>query len=145
MKEDKGIKNFLECLSDFLGDPEGLTDDELLTELKEQGIDVKQLEKRVKEIVREQSKERRLAWLRNTREKRAHLEKILDSKQIAGAFDIKGKIKEILKGSYGKEAFSFAEAYFRKKETLSEKDLQTLLEDMEHLNLLEELENKKDR
>lgn len=43
-------KRFIECFIDFLSDPEGLTQDEILTELKYNEIDVSQLQKRVTEL-----------------------------------------------------------------------------------------------
>jgi len=53
----------------------------------------------------------------------------------------------ILKGTYGQGALSYAEAYFPKKSTVSEKDLESLIGDLEDLNLLEEpgTKEKKDK
>jgi len=131
-------KRFIDCFSDFTSDTEHLTKEELLAELQEEGIDITHLEKRVAEIVIKGSAERRLAWQRKARERREEIEKILESKQPAKvAQDLMLKIKDILKGSYGQGALSHAEAYFRKKESLSEKDLESLIEDLEDLNLLE--------
>jgi predicted transcriptional regulator len=145
MNNEKNRKRFMECLSDFMSDPENLTEEELLAELEEGGIDTGRLESRVVEIVRKGSAERRLAWLSKARERREEIEKILASSQITkGTQDLKKKIKEILKGSYGQAALSYAEAYFRKKESFSEKDLESLIEDLEHLNLLEGLSKKED-
>lgn len=145
MEQEKDRKSFMECFSDFISEPENLTQEELLTELQEEGIDTVQLDKRVTEIVRKGSAERRLAWQRMARERREEIEKILGSKQPAkGTQDLMTKIKGILKGSYGQGALSYAEAYFRKKESLSEKDLESLVEDLEHLNLLEGLSKKED-
>lgn len=144
MKDGKNRKSFIECFFNFLSDPENLTQEEIRSELKNQGIDTDKLEKRVEEIVRKGSEERRLAWLKKARKRRAEIEKILDSKQIAaGSKDLKNKIKEILEGRYGQAAFSFAESYFRKKESLSEEDLKSLIEDIERLELLKE-QNKKE-
>jgi len=145
MEEKRGRKSFIECLSDFISDPDNLTHEELLAKLKEEGIDFAQLEKRVGEIVRKGVAERRLGWQRKARERQEEIEKILEFKQPAkAAQDLMMKIKEILKGSYGQGALSYAETYFRKKESLSEKDLESLIEDLEHLNLLEELNKKED-
>ena len=145
MKERRDRKSFIECFSDFISDPGNLTQEELLAELQEEGIDTAQLEKRVAEIVRKGSAERRLSWQRKARERREEIEKILDSKQPAKvAQDLMSKIREILKGNYGQGALSYAEAYFRKKESLSEKDLESLIEDLEHLNLLEGVSKEED-
>jgi len=145
MKDEKNRKSFIECFSDFMGDPEGLTREELVAALEEQGIDTAQLEKRGAEVVRRGSAERRLAWLKQAREKRAEIEKILDSKQIVrGALDLKNKIKEVLRGTCGPQALSYAEARFRKKEDLTETDMETLLQDLEDLNLLKQLNEQKE-
>ncbi len=145
MEERMKQKSFLECFSDFIGEPDNLTQEELLAELQERGIDFARLEKRVGEIVKKGLAERRLAWQRKARERREEIEKILESKQsVKMPQDLMTKIRKILKGSYGQGALSYAEAYFRKKESLSAKDLESLIEDLEHLNVLEELGNEED-
>jgi len=138
-------KSFIDCFSDFISEPDDLTQEELLAELREEGIDFVQLEKRVAGIVGKGLAERRLSWQRKARERREEIEKILESKgPVKVPKDLMTKIKEILKGSYGQGALSYAEAYFRKKESLSEKDLESLIEDLEHLNLLEEMGKEED-
>ncbi len=145
MRDGKNRKSFMECFYDFMGDPENLNPEEIRAELKDLGVDTDQLEMRVAEIVKKGSQKRRLAWLKSVREKRIKIGKIFESKKIAGGSqDLKTKIKKILKGSYGKAAQSYAEAYFRKIESLSKKDLESLAEDIENLNLLEEL-NKEEK
>jgi hydrogenase maturation factor HypE len=135
----------IECFSNFISEPDDLTEEELLAELQEEGIDLAQLEKRVARIVGKGLTDRRLAWQRKARERREEIEKILESQQPAKvAQDLKTKIKGVLKGSYGQGARSYADAYFRKKESLSEKDLESLIEDLEHLNLLEDLNKEED-
>ena len=130
-------KNFTECLFNFLGDPEGLTREDLISELREQGIDAAQLESRTIEIIKRASTDRRLAWVKRAQEKRARIEELLGSRKIVKTGSkIRDKIEEILSGNYGPQALSYAEAFFRKKEDLTEKDLETLLQDLEDLNLL---------
>lgn len=142
MKKDKG---FIESFCDFMAEPEGLTREELVAELEDHGIDITSLQKRVAEIVMKGSEERRLAWRIRARQRRAEIEKVLESKRIViGADNLKKKIKEILEGSYGQEALSYAKAYFRKRETLSEKDLESLIEDLEDLNLLDRLSGEEE-
>jgi hypothetical protein len=137
MKGSTGRKSFTECFSDFLGDPEGLTQEELDTELEAQGINLLILENRVAEIVKKGSEERRLSWRNRAVEKRAKIESLLSSKRlvIEGA-NLKDRIIEILGGGYGQEALSYAETYFRKRDSFSEKDLESLIEDLKDLNLL---------
>ena len=127
------------------GDPEGLSSRDLDAELREQGIDVERLEQKAMEIVRKGSEERRLTWQRSAREKRARIEEVLHSGRLAEtAVNIKDKIKKVIEGSYGHGALSYAEAYFLRK-GFSENDLETLLKDLEDLNLLEETVRKRSR
>jgi hypothetical protein len=134
----KGHKSFMKCFSDFMADPEGLTNEDFIAELGAQGIDVGSLEERVAEISRRGSEERRLAWRSLARQRRAEIENVLKSKRIGIEMsNLEKKIKEILEGSYGQGALSYAEAYFRKRDSVSEKDMESLVEDLEDLNLLE--------
>jgi hypothetical protein len=145
MKNERNHKDFAECFYQFMSDPENLTQEELRAELIDLGIDTDQLEKRITEIVKKGSAERRLAWLRRAKLRRGEIEKKLDSMQIGGvAVDLKNKIKKILEGSHGQVALSMVEAYFRKIDSLSEKDLKSMIEDIERLNLLEELSEKEE-
>lgn len=138
MIQEKDKKRFIECFSDFLGDPEGLTEEELNEELEKQGIDLIALEKRVLEIVKRGSEERRLAWRKRASQKRTEIQALLDSKKLViKNNNLRERILKILKGGYGQSTLSYAEAYFRKRETFSEKDLESLIEDLEDLNLLD--------
>jgi len=134
----KGHKGFMTCFSNFMADPEGLNNEDLVAELEAQGIDVGRLEERVEEISTKGSEERRLAWRSLARQRRAEIENMLKSNRIGiRAPNLEKKIKEILEGTYGQGAISYAEAYFRKRDSVSEKDLESLIEDLEDLNLLE--------
>ena len=100
-------KGFIDSFSEFISNPEDLTQDEIIAELQEEGIDIALLENRVAEIIKKGSAERRLAWQRKAKERREEIEKILKSKQPAGvAQDLISNINDILKGSYGQEALS---------------------------------------
>ncbi len=132
-------KGFIECLTDFVSDSEGLTQEEIATELEELGIDTAELAAAADEIAKRGSAVRRLAWRDRAKERRAEVKELLKSKQIGRtALELKDKVREILMGSYGQGAFSYAEAYFRKRDSFSENDLESLIEDLEDLNLLEE-------
>ena len=135
MKKDKAL---IQSFYNFLEDTEGLTDEDLIAELKEQGIDASKLENRVAEVVRKASEKRRLAWRKSARQRRSELEKLFERRETAsGITDIKRKITDILAGSYGRGALSYAETFFRKKDALTVKDLESLIEDLEDLNLLD--------
>jgi hypothetical protein len=132
-------RGFIECLSDFISDSEGLTQEEIATDLEELGIATAELAAAADEIAKRGSAARRLAWRDRAKDRRAEIEKLLKCKQVGkAAFDLKDKIREILIGSYGQGALSYVEAYFRKRESFSENDLESLIEDLEDLNLLEE-------
>ena len=69
MPKDMQKKEFMECLSNFMSDPEGLTQEDLMTDLKEQKIDVNQLKIDVAEIVKCGSEEMRLGWKRRAKQR----------------------------------------------------------------------------
>jgi hypothetical protein len=138
MMQNKERKSLTECFSDFVGDSEGLSREELDIELRDHGIDVIALEHRVAEIVRKGSEERRLDWRKRAAEKRAAIETFLSSRKMSTAADnVRNKVLKILEGGYGQGALKAAEAYFRKADSFSDKDLESLIEDLEDLNLLD--------
>ncbi len=144
-KRDEPKKSFLECFSDFMSDPEGLSPEDIEEALRQEGVDVSALEQRVREIVREGSAKRRLSWRDRAREKRVKIERLLESKGIAAAATgLREKVMRILAGDYGPGALSYAETYFRKKESCSEDDLESLIEDLEDLQLLENLSGQEE-
>ncbi len=135
MKKDNAL---IQSFYNFLENTDGLTNDDLIAELKEQGIDTAKLENRVTEVVKKASEKRRLAWRDSARQKRSEIEKFLEHKEtVFGITDLKRKITDILTGNYGQGALSYAETFFRKKDAITEKDLESLVEDLEDLNLLD--------
>lgn len=139
-------KGFTECLTNFIGDSEGLSLEDLVAELKEQNIDVSQLEHDIEEIVKHGSEEMRLGWRRCAKQRMEEIEKLLKiTKSIPEVtINIKDKIRDFIKDAYGPGALDHAEAYFRNKGDLSERDIMNLLKDLEQLDLLEKLDSKKD-
>lgn len=145
MAKKSNSKGFMESFAEFLSNPMGFSQDDIVAELQEQGINTNELEKSVMEIVKKGSKKRRLVWRERVREKREEIDRILDSAHIvSGGSNLMNKIREILIGDFSLEALSHAETYFRKKEMVSEKDLESLIEDLEHLNLLEKTDKDKE-
>ena len=136
MEKDKTLfKSFY----NFLEDTEGLSEEDMVAELKEHGIDVSELKMRVAEVVKRGSEKRRLAWRECAQLKRSEIEKLFERREVASMpTDLKSKIKGILAGNFGQRALAYAETYFRKKDSLTEKDLESLIEDLEDLNLLDE-------
>lgn len=131
-------KTLIRALYSFLQDTEDLKDEDLIAELQEQGVDVSMLEKRVAEVVRKGSEKRRLAWRESAQKRRQEVEKLLEHRESAsGITDLRRRITDILAGSYGQGALSYAQAFFRKKDDLTEKDLESLIEDLEDLHFLD--------
>ena len=146
MVTDTEKKSFIECFSNFMSDTEGLSQEDLVSELKEQKMDVNQLKLNVAEIVKRGSEERRLGWRRCAKQKMEEIEKLFGNTRAIPnvGINVKDKITEIIKDIYGSGALSHAEAYFRNKGTLSEDDIMNLLEDLEQLDILEKSDQKKD-
>lgn len=143
MPKDIQKKDFMECLSNFMSDPEGLTQEDLIADLEEQKIDVGQLKADVAEIVKCGSEEMRLGWKRRAKQRMGEIKKLFEiAKSIPdAAINVKDKIGEFIRDNYGAE---HAEAYFRNKGALSEQDIMNLLEDLEQLESLEKSDHKKD-
>ena len=142
MKKDKTL---IQSFYNFLEDPEGISEKDMIEELHEYGVDVDKLEKKVIEIVKKGSQMRRLAWRKKAQERRAEIEEMFeDRKSVSKDDNLERKIKNILAGNFGPDALSFAEAYFRKIDSLTEKDMESLIEDLEDLNLLKETEGEED-
>ena len=99
-------KGFIECLTDFMSDSEGLTQEEIATELEELGIDTAELATAADEIAKRGSAARRLAWRDRAKDRRAEIEELLKSKQIgrtAGVF----RKDQIYSGLIGPAALAF--------------------------------------
>lgn len=139
MNEDNTlIKSFY----NFIADTEGLSEEDIASVLKEHNIDVSSLKMRVAEVVKKGSEKRRLAWRFTAQAERSKIKKLLDRKKISMPTSIRTKIEDILDGIFGQQASEYAEAYFRKKEALTEKDMESLIEDLEDLDLLDESAKK---
>lgn len=146
MHRDIEKKGFTECLTNFMGDSEGLSQEDLMAELKEQRIDISQLKVDVAEIVKCGSEEMRLGWKSHAKQRMVEIAKLLEiTKSIPeAAINIKDKIGDFIKDTYGPGALDHAEAYFRNKGALSEQDIINLFEDLEQLESLEKADPKKD-
>lgn len=139
MKDDKTL---LKSFFNFMGDTEGLAEEDIVSALNDHNIDVPNLKLRVAEVVKKGSEKRRMAWRETAQKERSRIEKLFKSKSITMPTNLKEKIESILAGNFGHQASEYAEAYFRKKEAFTEKDMESLIEDLEDLDLLEESEKK---
>lgn len=143
-KEKRRIANtaseYLDNLTDFLTNCEGLSKEDLKEELRTEGIDPDELILKVNQLVKTKLKEAKGAW----REK-AHIKREALLKQMKQAkynipeslSELKEKIKEMISGTYGGEIQNYAQAYFRNLEEITEEDLRTFYEDLMKLKFLE--------
>lgn len=132
--------SFFERLGNFVSDPTGLSQEEIIQALADEGVDMSKVENRIKTIVSRESKRNRLAWMEKAQEKRAFLERLFEEKRREYNFpSLKQKIIEVLSSQKGSE---FAEAYFRKRENLSENDMETLIDDIIDLNIIDDFIEK---
>ncbi|MDO9529374.1 MAG: hypothetical protein Q7J27_09465 [Syntrophales bacterium] len=148
-KKTEVRKGFIESLSNFMIDSDELTREDLLEALAGEGIDTAELMKKVKEIAENESAKIRLAWREKAAARRLELERQLELKSSQNitqkASDLWGKARKIISGSCGVEAQKYAETYFRNRNSISEKDLESLLEDMDNLKILEKLNEKEEQ
>jgi len=129
------IKSFY----NFLEDTEGLTEEDMVSALESQGIDVSDLKMGVADVVKKGSEKRRMAWRKIAQAERSKIEALLDRRKVPTVpANLKAKLEGILAGNFGQEASAYTEAYFRKKDSITEKDLESLIEDLEDIDLLDE-------
>ena len=132
-------KTLIKSFYGFLEDTEGLTEEDILAELEEQGIDASALKIRAAEVAKRGLEKRRLSWRERAHKKQSEIEKLFEKREpLILPTSLKSRIRGMLSGNYGEGALSYAETYFRKRDTLTEKDLENLIEDLEDLNLLDE-------
>lgn len=146
MARDIEKKGFVQSLSNFMSDPEGLTQEDMVAELGEQGVDVEELKRKATEIVVRGSEEWRLDWRKRATQRMAEIAKLLDfrSTAITATAAMRNRATRFIEQTYGPRALKQAEAYFRNKDNLSEDDLKSLVEDLEQLELLEKSEHEED-
>jgi DNA-binding transcriptional MerR regulator len=145
-KDPKFVSQFLDKLAEFLADQEDLSIDEIKEDLRIEGIDPGKVSENISKLVAKKLDEHRLSWQSKAREERlTALQKIEKVKTEAkDSRQILDKISKILFGKYGSQPQTYAQAYFRKLSQITEKDLRSLLEDLERLKLLRDASNKKD-
>ena len=144
-KDPKFVSKFLDSLTEFLANQEDISIDEVKEDLRTEGIDPGKVSEKVRQLVEKKLDEQRLSWQLKAREERlAALQKIEKVKTEAkDSQQILDKISKILFGTYGSHPQTYAQAYFRKLSQITEKDLRSLLEDLERLKLLRDVSNKK--
>jgi hypothetical protein len=132
--------NFLDNLTDFLTDFEGLTGEELRLEVEAQGINAENLVLKVNNLVESKLKEAKTAWKVAAKQKRTFLLSLIESTNISvpsNISELKLNIQNMLSGGYGADTQNCAQAYFRNLEEITEQDLISLYEDLTKLEIIE--------
>lgn len=129
--KDKKFLNFLDSLTDALGESEGMSSEEIKGELREEGIDVDNALIRLKKAQEDHSKASKRSLLESARRQRINLAK--ESVNFTGRLKgwTKEQILERIKNISGSEAV-FA---YRDLESLGTDQLVSILEDLEMANL----------
>jgi len=145
-KDPKFVSEFLDRLTCFLTSEDNRTMDKVREDLKAEGIDPDRVIERGRKLVAKKLDEHRLNWQAKAREERLSALKSTEKVEAApmGSEGLKEKIKAILSGMHGTQTQQFAQAYFRKLDKVTEKDMKSFLEDLERLKMLEKLSNQEE-
>src|SRR5262245_25202339 len=131
--EPKTTSEFLDRLSEFLGEPMDEPLDILQARLKEEGLQPEQILDRIHRLAVEKFEEARLAWQIKAREERLAAAAQLKDVGLAARMtreECLGRIRTLLSGLRG-DQFALAQVRHRKFEVMTDNDLQSLLEDLE--------------
>ncbi len=135
--KDKTVSSFLDNLTEFITDFEGLTQEELNEELREEGIDPENFLSKVDGLVKSKIKESKMAWKNEAIQKKESLLKIMSKVKFdrPKMSELKEKILDKFSGIQGGD---HALAFFRNLEEVTEEDLESLYEELEMLEHLED-------
>jgi len=128
---------FLDNLCDFLTKTEGLSQEELKEELRDEGINPEELVSKVSLLIKSKLREAKGAWKKDAHEKRSALLKVMASASYdipKSIPELKEKIKEMLMGLNDNKIN--AQAYFRNLDDIVEEDLKSFYEDLLKLKFL---------
>ncbi len=142
-KDPKFVSEFLDRLTCFLTSEDNRTMDEVKEDLKAEGIDPDRVIERGRKLVAKKVDERRLSWQAKAREER--LSALKSTEKVEGTMgggELQEQIKAILSGMHGRQTQQFAQAYFRKLDKVTEKDMKSFLDDLQRLKMLEKLSNE---
>ena len=128
-KPSEDNKAFLDRLTDFLGDSEGQSKEEVKAELRKQGIKIDDMTNNVKTMINQKIGEMKRRWIIDAPKLRSKLLKQMESHQddiTADISKIREKIKEIMGvGEYREQAHAF----FRNFNEMSDDELRQLYRD----------------
>jgi hypothetical protein len=139
-KDPKFVSEFLDRVTCFLTSEDNRTIDEVREDLKAEEIDPDRVIERGRELVARRLDELRLSWQAKAREERLSALKNTEAVEAAPmGRELQEKINAITSGMHGRQIQQFAQAYFRKLDKVTEKDMKSFLEDLERLKMLEKL------
>lgn len=125
----------LNVLTDFLGDAEGQSSEEICDELKAEGIDIDNIIMKVESFVASKIEESKRGWIKESNIKLdRELAKLKSINIEVPSYD---KLKELVKQIISKDP-EFANAYFSNFTDLSEDDLREIYIDFQKLKEIDE-------
>ena len=143
-KPSEDDKAFVDRLTDFLGDSEGQSKEEIVVELRKQGIKIDDMTNNVKTMINQKIGEMKRQWLIDAPKLRSKLLKQMESYQDDITADIsktKEKIKEIMGvGKYREQA----NVFFRNFNEMPDDEVRQLYKDFMNLITLQKNDSKKD-
>lgn len=122
-------KAFLDRLTDFLGDSEGQSTEEVKAELRKQGIEIDDMTNNIKALINEKIGEIKRQWMFDAPKLRDKLQKQIESFQENIPMDItiiKAKIKEIMELSEYRDQ---SLAFFRNFDEMTDDEMRQLYKD----------------
>ncbi len=134
------VSEFLDHLTEFLTSTPERTMDELKEELRAEGIDPEAVIKKTHQLVDKKIEEFVDSWQEKAQRERIAAQKRIESvktKAFLSPEQVREKIFTFFGGELSSKQQEYAHAYFRKLEKITEKDLRTLLEDLERLKYLD--------
>lgn len=134
-KKDLFESRALNALTDFLGNSEDLSNEELISELKAEGFDIDNLISRVESFVGNKIEESKRGWINEAHKQlERELRKIKSININIPSFnELKEKVRQIISDDP-----SFASAYFSNFTDLSEDDLRAIFIDFQKLKEIDE-------
>ena len=104
MKKQKKHDGFLNSYFKFVADPEGNSHKEVLQELEDEGIDTKQIQLKLNQIVKKGLEKRRLAWQEKAQKKRNYLEALISKRKAGSIANFQERVKNLL-ANHGKKIY----------------------------------------
>lgn len=130
---------FLDNLTCFFKSFEDLDEAAIREELKEEGINPEKLLSRAKVLIEAKLKEAKMSWKNAALEKKnLMLEQISSAKYEIphNSEELRKKIKELLSKFTSEQLPSYAQAFYRKLDQITEEDLKSFYSDLKRLEHL---------